>query len=98
MYEFSATTKSLPTKVFHIWSEKYSENGVPMNAWGWAFYVGEINTEGNEEPIYDGWDTEFDVIVQYPSRYTDEKLEWIDEAGNQIDFEQFKRELESYDE
>lgn len=95
MYEFFARTKSLPTKVFHIWSEEYSDNGVPMNAWGWAFYVGEINSDGKEEPIYDGWDTEFEVIIQYPPLYTNEELEWIDAFGNPIDFEHIKRELKS---
>ena len=93
MYEYSAKTKSTPTRVFHIWSEKYTQNGVPMNGWSWCFYVGEIDSAGNEEPIYDGWDTEFEIILMYPEKYTDEELVWSDPSGKIVDLNELKRKL-----
>lgn len=93
MFEFTAKSNSTPHRVFHIWSEPYTENGVPMNSWSWCIYVGEVDSNENEKPIYDGWETEFDMILRYAGRYADEALEWYDTSGKLVDLEQLKREL-----
>lgn len=87
-FNFIARTKSKPTKVFRIWSQPYTENGIQMNRLSWAFYVGVILKNGEEEPVYDSWDTEFDVIVQHPPMYTDESLDWFDEDGESVDLQE----------
>lgn len=83
---FISYSTDSPKRVFRIWADlPVKSNDNPLLVSGWNFYVAEIDQFGKENPIYDGWDEDIRIIIQYPSFYTTEELVWHNEQGDYVD-------------
>lgn len=94
MHDFWAKTKSEPQRIFHIWSHKYKKNGIEMNDLIWCVSIAEVDRNNEEQPVWDTVDETLSRILHYPTRYTDETLEWFDASNQKVDMEKLIVELD----
>ena len=87
---FYTITNSSPKLIMRIWYSR-SENGTlePSfnGGWGFCVYTSEYSKHSGkvqEEPIYDGWDDNFNIIMQYPLDYSNEELVWYSQETDEI--------------
>lgn len=78
---FEADSPGPPKRKLYLW-----QDGPTGASSGWAFAVSCFDEAGEEQPLWDTWEEEFERILHYPPKYAPQDVVWRRiESGETID-------------
>jgi hypothetical protein len=72
---FEAVFEGPPKRKLYVWQEPRPDDPASVVG-GWGFSVSYFNDAGEEQPLWDSWEEDFERILLYPPEYASQDIVW----------------------